>query len=69
MLLVGATPSFVRGPFLIAGVAQGLISSFAALGLVEAARRTALGYAGEGSLPMFDLLLAQALPLPATPVI
>jgi cell division transport system permease protein len=62
MLLVGATPSFVRGPFLVAGVAQGLISSFAALGLVEAVRRVALGYAGEGSLPMFDLLLAQALP-------
>jgi len=62
MLLVGATPSFVRGPFLAAGVAQGFISSFAALGLVEAARRVALGYAGEGSLPMFDLLLAQALP-------
>jgi len=62
MLLVGATPSFVRGPFLVAGVAQGLISSFAALALVEAARRAALGYAGDGSLALFDLLLAHALP-------
>lgn len=62
MLLVGATPSFVRGPFLVAGVAQGLISSLAALALVEAARRAALGYAGEGSLALFDLLLAHALP-------
>jgi len=62
MLLVGATPSFVRGPFLVAGVAQGLISSLAALALVEAARRATLGYAGEGALALFDLLLAHALP-------
>lgn len=62
MLLVGATPSFVRGPFLVAGVAQGLISSFTALGLVEAARRAAVGYSGGGSVALFDLLLAHALP-------
>ena len=61
MLLVGATPSFVRGPFLVAGVAQGLISSFAALALVEAVRRAALGYTDD-SLALFDLLLAHALP-------
>jgi len=62
MLLVGATPSFVRGPFLVAGAVQGLISSFAALGLIELARRGALGQAGEGSLALFDLVLAHALP-------
>jgi cell division transport system permease protein len=62
MLLVGATPSFVRGPFLVAGVAQGLISSFAAFGLVELARRVALGYAGDDSLALLDLVLAHALP-------
>jgi cell division transport system permease protein len=62
MLLVGATPSFVRGPFLVAGMAQGLISSLVALALIEAARRAALGYAGDGSLALFDLLLAHALP-------
>ena len=29
---------------------------------MEAARRAALGYAGDGSLALFDLLLAPALP-------
>jgi len=62
MLLVGATTSFVRGPFLVAGVAQGLISSIAALALIEAARRAALGYTGDDSPALFDLLLAHALP-------
>jgi len=62
MLLVGATPAFVRGPFLVAGVAQGLISSIAALALVEAARRTVLGYTGDGALALLDLFLAHALP-------
>lgn len=62
MLLVGATPSFVRGPFLVAGVVQGLVSSLAAVALVELARRAALGYAGSRSLAMFDLLLAHPLP-------
>lgn len=62
MLLVGATPAFVRGPFLVAGVAQGLVSSVAALGLIEVARRTALGYAGEESLAVLGLFLAHGLP-------
>jgi len=63
MLLVGATPGFVRGPFLVAGLAQGLLSSAGALLLIEASRRSALAYAGGGSLPLLDLVAARPLPL------
>lgn len=62
MLLVGATPAFVRGPFLVAGVAQGLVSSVLALGLIEATRRAALGPSGERSLGLLDLFLVHELP-------
>lgn len=50
MLLVGATPAFVRGPFLVAGVLQGIVAAAVAIGLVEVVRRTALVYsAGAGT--------------------
>lgn len=42
MLLVGATPAFVRGPFVVAGIVQGVVASLVALALVEIVRRTAL---------------------------
>lgn len=63
MLLVGATPAFVRGPFLVAGLAQGLVASTLALLLVEAARRGILAYARSGALALVDLVLARPLPL------
>jgi len=63
MLLVGATPGFVRGPFLVAGLAQALLSSAGALLLIETARRAALAYAGGGSLALLDLVAARPLPL------
>jgi len=65
MLLVGATPAFVRGPFLAAGLGQGLIASGLALLMVEAVRRAALAYAGSGSVVLLDLIAAR--PLPAGP--
>ena len=65
MLLVGATPAFVRGPFLAAGLGQGLLASGMALLLVEGARRAALAYAGSGSVVLLDLVAAK--PLPAGP--
>ena len=61
MLLVGATPSFVRGPFLVAGVFQGLAASLGSLGLVEGIRRAALAYSG--SRPGVLLHLAAGNPL------
>jgi cell division transport system permease protein len=63
MLLVGATPSFVRGPFLVAGLGQGLLASVLAVLLVEGTRRGALAYAGAESIALVDLILERGLPL------
>ncbi len=60
MLLVGATPGFVRGPFVVAGIFQGVIASVIALALVEATRRltlasslpAAVGFLEVGRQPM-----------------
>lgn len=65
MLLVGATPAFVRGPFLVAAVGQGLLASALAWLMVETARRGALAYTGAGSVALLDLVLALPLPLEA----
>jgi len=69
MLLVGATPAFVRGPFLVAGLAQGLASSLLALLLVEATRRAVLYYAGAGSIALLDLVAGRPLPVGASALI
>ncbi len=61
MLLVGATPSFVRGPFLVAGMFQGLAAALGSLALVEGIRRAALAYSG--SRPGVLLHLAAGQPL------
>ena len=62
MHLVGASPMLVRGPFLVAGVAQGLMGGLLALFLVEAARRAARGYAGAIPGGLFDLAAGSPLP-------
>jgi cell division transport system permease protein len=62
MLLVGATPAFVRGPFLVAGIGQGLLASAVALLLVEGVRQAALIYVGSGSLALLDIVAAGPLP-------
>jgi cell division transport system permease protein len=62
MHLVGAPPMLVRGPFLVAGVAQGLAGGLLALFLVEAARRTARGYAGAIPGGLLDLAAGSSLP-------
>lgn len=61
MELVGATPGFIRGPFLVAGFGQGLIGALLALFAVEAVRRAALLYAGSDSGALLDLVAAQPL--------
>lgn len=61
MLLVGATPGFVRGPFLVAGISQGLTASVVALLLVEAARRATLGIAGDSAGVLLSLVAATPL--------
>ena len=62
MHLVGASPMLVRGPFLVAGVAQGLAGGLVGLILVEAARRAAHAYAGSSTGGLFDLAAGSALP-------
>jgi len=61
MRLVGATPSFVRGPFIVAGLAQGLLASVAALGLVEAVRRGVFLYAGSDPLALLGIVAGSPL--------
>ena len=63
MHLVGAPPMLVRGPFLVAGAAQGLMGGLLALLLVETARRAARGYAGAIPGGLFDLAAGSPLPL------
>jgi cell division transport system permease protein len=61
MLLVGAPPALVRGPFLVAGFVQGLLASLLALGLVELVRRSSLAYAGPGSRALLDIAAGRPL--------
>jgi cell division transport system permease protein len=63
MHLVGAPPMLVRGPFLVAGVGQGIAGGLLALFFVELARRGARGYAGPFSSGLFDLAAGSPLPL------
>ena len=62
MQLVGATPGFVRGPFLVSGLVQGIGASVAALLAVEVARRALIAWLGREPLALVGL--ATALPLP-----
>jgi len=63
MHLVGAPPMLVRGPFLVAGLIQGLSGGMLALFLVEAVRRAVREYAGAGSAGLLDLAAGSALPI------
>lgn len=63
MLLVGATPAFVRGPFLVAGLAQGLLAAGLGLGIVEAARLFTLGRGASESVALIQLIVERPLPL------
>lgn len=63
MRLVGAGPMLVRGPFLVAGLGQGLMGGLLALFLVEAVRRAGRAYAGARPGPLLDLAAGHALPL------
>jgi len=59
---VGATPWFVRGPFLVAGLVQGLVAAGIAIAAVEAARRFGLGWAGARAMELVGLVAADPLP-------
>jgi cell division transport system permease protein len=61
MLLVGATPMLVRGPFLAAGLFQGLAGSAAAVAIVAWVRRLLLSLF-EPPPALLDLVVGRALP-------
>ena len=65
MQLVGATPAFIRGPFLVAGVVQGLAAALASLGMVEAARRGLLWYVGSNPAALLTLVAGRSLSVTA----
>lgn len=61
MLLVGATPAFVRGPFMVAGLAMGLASGCVALAAVELFRRSILSNAGDQGAALVSMLAGDPL--------
>ncbi len=61
MLLVGATPAFVRGPFLVAGLFHGLVASVVSVALVEVARRAALGWGSSHPAAILGLVAGRPL--------
>ncbi len=69
MLLVGATPGFVRGPFLVAGLVQGLVAVGLALAGVELARRGILSWLGAEPLALVGLATARPLPTSVSGVV
>ncbi len=62
MLLVGASPMFVRAPFLVAGFVQGCAASALALSALEAARRLALAAMPEPSAILLRVVAGAPLP-------
>jgi len=66
MQLVGATPGFIRGPYLVAGALQGLIASLLALLLVEGVRSTATAAADTSTVALLDLVAARPLSVDMT---
>jgi cell division transport system permease protein len=63
MQLVGATPGFIRGPYLVAGAVQGLVAALLALVLVEAVRAAAMASTDANAAALLDLVAAEPLSL------
>lgn len=63
MQLVGATPAFIRGPYLVAGAVQGLVASALALVLVEGVRSSSAASLGRNGVALLDLVAARPLSL------
>lgn len=61
MQLVGATPAFIRGPYLVAGAVQGLVASLVALIMLEVVRSTGSASASRSAVALVDLLCGRPL--------
>ncbi|HEY3174532.1 MAG TPA: permease-like cell division protein FtsX [Candidatus Polarisedimenticolia bacterium] len=66
MRLVGATAGFIRGPFLMEGMLQGLLGALAALGILYAGHLALADYAARSGNALAGLLGARFLPAAAT---
>jgi len=62
MRLVGATPGFIRGPFLVEGMMQGILGALLALGALYAAQYALADYAARSGNVLAGALCAQYLP-------
>ncbi len=69
MLLVGAPPRLVRGPFLVSGFVQGLVASALSLFLLEVTRRAILTSAGERPGVVLELLAGRPMPASGTTIV
>ncbi|HKY31154.1 MAG TPA: ABC transporter permease [Candidatus Polarisedimenticolia bacterium] len=65
MRLVGATPGFIRGPFLVEGMLQGGTGAAAAIAVLYAAQLGLSDYAARSGNDLAELLAARFLPLRA----
>ena len=61
MQLVGATPGFIRGPYLVAGAAQGIVAALLSLLLVETVRSAVLASMASRGAVLTELVGAQPL--------
>lgn len=63
MRLVGATPGFIRGPFLVEGMLQGFAGAAAAIAVLYAAHVALTDYAARSGSDLAAALSARFLPL------
>ena len=66
MKLVGATPSFIRGPFLMEGMLQGIIGALVALSILYAGHIALADYAARSGSSIAAILTTRFLPMTMT---
>jgi len=64
MRLVGATPGFIRGPFLVEGMMQGILGAIIAIIVLRLAHFGLSDYASRSGSGLAAMLSARFLPLP-----
>lgn len=69
MKLVGATPGFIRGPFLMEGMLQGILGALVAVAILYAGHLVLADYAARSGSSLAGLLTARFLPAARTLVL